>query len=135
MQLEQAIQTIFTANNQTAALLSTDASLKEMVTIDIDLSALPAAKTAEGSEKGYVAQKKNQYARQLARVLVPETQEIVAQQLYSGSTQSLAVFKEMVGQMEGVLKLDTPAQRSQIRLRLDAGFGTTENINFALWRG
>jgi hypothetical protein len=41
----------------------------------------------------------------------------------------------MVKKMEQRLSLDTKAQRSLIRLRLDGGFGTDENINFALWRG
>jgi hypothetical protein len=45
------------------------------------------------------------------------------------------VFKEMVAKMELALRLETKEQRQGIRLRLDGGFGTDENINFALWRG
>ena len=37
--------------------------------------------------------------------------------------------------MEQVLNLDDKATRRQIRLRLDGGFGTDDNINFALSRG
>ena len=37
--------------------------------------------------------------------------------------------------MEYHLELDTKAKRQQILLRLDAGFGTDSNINFAFWRG
>jgi len=36
--------------------------------------------------------------------------------------------------MERILSLETKDQRKLIRLRLDAGFGTDENINYALWR-
>lgn len=36
--------------------------------------------------------------------------------------------------MERTLSLGSKSQRGVIRLRLDAGFGTDENINFALWR-
>jgi len=41
----------------------------------------------------------------------------------------------MVEKMERVLQLTDKSQRELIRLRLDAGFGTDENINYALWRG
>ena len=40
----------------------------------------------------------------------------------------------MVKKMERTLSLDTKSQRKLIRLRLDGGFGTDENINYALWR-
>jgi hypothetical protein len=41
----------------------------------------------------------------------------------------------MVKKMEETLSLETKSQREMIRLRLDGGFGTDENINYALWRG
>lgn len=105
------------------------------MTIDIDLSGQPASKNAEESTKGYFPGKKNSYGRQLARVLADDTQEIVTESLYPGNTSSCSVFKEMIGKMEQVLPSGSKAQRSRIRLRFDAGFGTDENINFALWRG
>ncbi|MBI1923572.1 transposase [Candidatus Poribacteria bacterium] len=71
----------------------------------------------------------------MACVLVPQTAEIVTQSLYAGNPVSCSVFKEMVAKMEDALQLETQEKRKQIRLRLDAGFGTDENINFALWRG
>lgn len=37
--------------------------------------------------------------------------------------------------MEKVFCLDTKEKRNLIRLRIDAGFGTDANINYALWRG
>ena len=133
-QLESAIGQIWLKHNR-IGLTVPDENTKAVTTIDMALSPLPTSKRAEKSEKGYVAKKKNQYTRQLARVVAPDTQEIITQQLYSGSTKSLTVFKEMVYQMEQALGLTTTAQRQRIRLRLDAGFGTDENINFALWRG
>lgn len=68
-------------------------------------------------------------------MVIPVTQEIVTQSLYPGNTVSCAVFHEMVEKMEAALPLDTKEKRQFIRLRLDAGFGTDDNINFALWRG
>jgi len=95
---------------------------------------MPASKKAQGAKKGYFSGKRNIYGRQLARILVPETQEIVAESLYPGNRTSCKVFKDMVEKMEHTLSLDTKSQRKLIRLRLDGGFGTDENINFALWR-
>jgi hypothetical protein len=40
----------------------------------------------------------------------------------------------MVQKMERILSLETKDKRKLICLRLDAGFGTDENINYALWR-
>lgn len=105
------------------------------VRVDIDLSALPVGKHAEGSKKGYVAKTQNTYTRQLARLVCGDTQEIFCNQLYPGNTRSDAVFKPMLGKLETALSLDTPEKRSQVRLRFDAGFGTDANINYALWRG
>jgi len=119
-QLDQAINEIFIENNQTFFLLDENPPASKPMTMDIDLSPLPASKKAEGSKKGYVPGKKNVYTRQLARVLVPSTSEIVTQSLYPGNRPSCSVFKEMVGQMENHLQLDTKAKRQQILLRLDA---------------
>ena len=108
---------------------------EDKIGVDIDLSSLPIGKHAEGAEKGYVAKKPNTYTRQLARMVCGETQEIFTQGLYSGKTNSKAVFKPMLSKLEAVLTLDTVEKRSRVRLRFDAGFGTDANINYALWRG
>ena len=108
---------------------------KESVTIDLDLTAQPCSKRAEGAKKGYFAKHKNSYGRQLARILVADTSEIVPDHLYAGNQVSCTAFKEMVYQMERVLALSEKANRMRIRLRLDGGFGTDANINFALSRG
>jgi len=134
-QLEDALKAIWDENNLTVSLLEKARREGRVETIDMDLAGMPASKKAEGAEKGYFAGKRNIYGRQLARVLVPETQEIVAESLYPGNRLSCKVFKDMVKKMERILPLETKAQRRLIRLRLDAGFGTDENINFALWRG
>ena len=133
-ELEDALKVIWDENNLTAALLENAQREERVTTIDMDLSGMPASKKAQGAKKGYFPGKRNIYGRQLARILVPETQEIVAESLYPGNRTSCKVFKEMVKKMEQVLSLDTKAQRKLIRLRLDGGFGTDENINFALWR-
>lgn len=133
-QLQQAIDSIW-ETHQLSAVSTTSLNESTPILIDIDLSALPVSKGAAGATKGYVPKRKNQYTRQLGRVLVAQTQEIVTQSLYPGNRPAQSVLKEMVGKMEVTLKLDTKTKRQQIQLRLDAGFGTDANINFALWRG
>jgi len=135
VQLEAALKTIWDESNLTISLLEEAKSEERVETIDIDLSGMPASKKAEGSTKGYFAGKKNVYGRQLARILVCKTQEIVAERLYPGNMTSCKVFKAVVEKMEHTLSLTTEKERKLIRLRLDGGFGTDENINFALWRG
>jgi hypothetical protein len=134
-QLEDALKVIWDENNLTVALLENAQREERVTTIDMDLSGMPASKKAEGAKKGYFSGKRNIYGRQLARILVPETQEIVSESLYPGNRTSCKVFKDMVKKMEQILSLNTKPQRKLIRLRLDGGFGTDENINFALWRG
>jgi len=133
-QLEVALKAIWDGNNLTIPLLDKAQKEDRVVTVDMDLSGMPASKKAEGAEKGYFAGKRNIYGRQLARVLIPETQEIVTESLYSGKKTSCKAFKDLVQKMERTLSLETKAQRRLIRLRLDGGFGTDENINYALWR-
>lgn len=136
-QMESALKTIWDQNNLTVSLLEKAQKENKPLTIDIDLSGHIASKNAEQSKKGYFSSKKNAYGRQLARVLVPDTQEIIAESLYPGNTVSWdnAVFKAMIAKMEHNLCIQTKSQRSSIRLRLDGGFGTDKNINHALWGG
>ena len=138
-QLQESLRAIWERNNLAAQFLENalkEGSIAEAPeTIDMDLSGMPASRNAECSTKGYFAGEKNVHGRQLARILFPGTQEIIAEKLYPGNMTSCKAFKTMVAKMEQVLPLDTGAKRSHIRLRLDGGFGTAENINYALWRG
>ena len=135
LQLETAIEQLFEQHNLSQEYLCEARKQQQLVTIDLDLAGQPASQNAEGSSKGYFSKKRNIYGRQLARVLVPHTQEIVAEALYPGNQHSCTVFKDMVQKMEQVLGLDTKEKRKLVRLRLDAGFGTDENLNYALFRG
>lgn len=135
LQLQTAIDQIFRTNSLCQMRIESQSSSQSPVSMDLDLSSLPASKAAQKSKKGYVANGRNQYGRQLGRIICSETQEIVTQSLYSGNTVSCAVFKEMVTKMEQTLALTTDDQRRRIRLRIDAGFSTDKNINFALWKG
>jgi hypothetical protein len=134
-QLEAAMKIIWDENNMTVSFLEIAQRENRLETIDMDLTGMPASRKAEGSTKGYFAGKRNIHGRQLGRVLFPGTQETVAECLYPGKMTSCKAFKAMVKKMEQNLSLNHESQRNLIRLRLDGGFGTDENINYALWRG
>lgn len=139
-QLQQAVKSIWNSNNLTETLLQLqlqDEKEKKpaKITIDVDLSGQKASKKAQGSKKGYFSKDRGAYGRQLARVLVSDTDEIVAEELYPGNTLGFQTFKAMVKKMETILNLQTKEQREAIRIRLDAGFGTDANLNSALSKG
>jgi len=135
MQMKSALKAIWDENNLTVPILQNARIEGRVETIDIDLSGMPAPKKAECSAKGYFTEEKNIYGRQLARIVFPKTQEIISESLYPGNKTSCKAFKPMVQKMEHILNLTDKSQRGLIRLRLDAGFGTDENVNYALWKG
>jgi len=134
-QLESALKEMWYNFNMAGSFLKRARSEGTIETIDMDLTGMPAGKQAECSTKGYFSGEKNIHGRQLARIVFPKTQEIVAETLYPGNMTSCKTFKGLVEKMEDTLQLTDESQREHIRLRLDAGFGTDENINYALWRG
>jgi hypothetical protein len=54
--------------------------------------------------------------------------------LYPGNTLSQHVLQDAVGALESVLQVDA-RRRQQICLRLDAGFGTDDNLDWVLRQG
>jgi hypothetical protein len=135
LQMEEALKTIWDENNLTVPILENARIEGRIETIDMDLSGMPASKKAECSTKGYFAGEKNIHGRQLARIVFAKTREIIAESLYPGNKTSCKAFKPMVEKMEHILGLTDISHRKLIRFRLDAGFGTDENIDYALWRG
>ncbi|MCZ6775444.1 MAG: transposase [Ignavibacteria bacterium] len=126
---------LYVEHNQSQALVTEAIEQVKTITIDMDLTGRPVSENAQGAKKGYFSRKRGIYGRQLARVLVPDTQEIIAEELYPGNRLSCQVFGEMLSEMEQVLSLDTKEKRQRVCLRLDGGFGTDKNINHALWKG
>ena len=64
----------------------------------------------------------------------PQYHESLVSLVYPGNQTSQACLRPTVTAVERVLGL-TPAQRRRTVLRLDGGFGTDENFNWALWHG
>ena len=127
VQLKGVLRSLYIEHNQSQALVTRAIEQSETLTIDMDLTGRPVSANAQGAEKGYFCRKRGIYGRQLARVLVPDTQEIIAEELYPGNRLSCQVFVEMVSEMEQTLSLDTKEKRQRI--------GTDKHINPALWKG
>ncbi len=135
IQLKGVLRSLYVEHNQSQVLVREAIEQSLTVTIDMDLTGRPVSENAQGAKKGYFPKKRGIYGRQLARVLMPDTQEIIAEELYPGNRLSCQVFVEMLGEMEQALSLDTQEKRQRVCLRLDGGFGTDKNINHALWKG
>jgi hypothetical protein len=67
----------------------------------------------------------------LCRIGATQYDESIGSLLYPGNTHSYQAFQQAVWQMEDTLHL-TPAQREQVILRIDAGFGTDDNLAWSL---
>ena len=135
VELKGVLRLLYIEHNQSQTLVTEAIEQSSTIIIDMDLTGRPVSPKAQGAKKGYFSKKRGIYGRQLARVLVPDTQEIIAEELYPGNRLSCQVFGEMLTEMEQVLSLSTKDKRQQVCLRLDGGFGTDKNINHALWKG
>jgi Transposase DDE domain len=114
---------------------------KEVLVLDVDLSPLPASRTAEGSERGYMGRCRSKTGRKLVRVRVAATGEIVWETVISARTvESLPVLQDAIQGAEHLLGLegdDSEAQRKRARteIRLDSGWGSEAMITWLLNRG
>ncbi len=102
--------------------------------LDVDLSGLPCGPKAALATKGYFANQRNRRGRQLGRVLATRYGEVVADQVFAGTTGLVTALRPLVEAAEQVLGLDD-AKRQRTILRVDAGGGSIDDINWALARG
>lgn len=129
-QMQQALTTIY---RQHSRGYRHDYSRRLQV-LDIDLTDMPCGRTAALSQKGYFATTRKRRGRQLGRVLASHYGEIVTDQVYPGRYSLVSVFRELVQTAEEVLGL-TQAQKQQTILRMDAGAGCLDEVNWVLERG
>lgn len=132
-ELRLALRDIFQTQSQTARHVREHFAAGRLE-LELDLSGLRASKRAEASTKGYFAGERHAYGRQLVRVVAGQYREIVWQEAVAGNTASCTTLQAAVELTEQLLGL-APADRPQVRWRLDAGFGTFENICWLLARG
>lgn len=105
--------------------------------LDLDMTGLPCSKKYEGATAGYFAGcKKGTAGRQLVRVSASQYDEIVYEQVFPGNTAcvDLAIFQQVVQGASAVLGLSS-GDKSQVLLRLDGGYGTSEIVNYLLAEG
>lgn len=106
----------------------------EFQVLDADLSGLPCGKRAEQALKGYFSQPRARYGRQLGRVVAARYEEVVADQVYPGNVQLSTTLPHLVEEAEQTLELDE-GRRKRTVLRIDAGGGSMNGINWLLKRG
>src|SRR5437870_4713576 len=102
--------------------------------LDVDMSGLPCGPKAAFATKGYFAKQRNRRGRQLGRVLASRYQEVVVDRLFDGKTQLTRALQPLVLAAEGTLHLDA-SKRSRTIVRVDAGGGSLDDVNWLLARG
>lgn len=129
-QMQQAMKEIHQIHSQSYGHNYEQQSLL----LDVDMSGMPAGRQGEGVTKGYFPGQKNRRGRQLGRVIATLYDEIIAERLYSGKRQLDKSLPELVTAAIDVLGL-VEEKRQQTILRVDAGGGTDEDINWMLNQG
>jgi hypothetical protein len=102
--------------------------------LDVDLSGMPCGPKADAASKGYFANARNRRGRQLGRVVATRYGEIVTDQVFAGTTSLVTALRPLVEAAEQVLDLDERRRKRTI-LRIDAGGGSLDDINWVLARG
>jgi hypothetical protein len=102
--------------------------------LDVDLTGMPCGPKAALATKGYFAHQHNRRGRQLGRVLATRYDEVVVDRLFEGRTKLAEAFIPLVQAAEQTLELSKP-KRARTLLRVDAGGGSLEDINWALSQG
>jgi hypothetical protein len=129
-QMEQGLDTIYRQHSQ-GYQHDYQASFQ---VLDVDMSGLPCGPRAAFATKGYFAKQRNRRGRQLGRVLATDYQEVVVDRLFDGKTQLTRALQPLVLAAERTLQLDEDKRRRTI-VRVDAGGGSLEDVNWLLFRG
>ena len=129
-QLEQALATIYRLHSQGYR----HNYQRRWQILDVDMSGMPCGKKAELATKGYFPQRRNRRGRQLGRVLASRYGEVVTDQLFTGTVQLTAALRPLLERAEAVLDLDL-SKRMRTIVRVDAGGGSVEDINWVLSQG
>jgi hypothetical protein len=129
-QMEQALDQIYRQHSHAAH----HDFAQRCLLLDADMSGMPGGKKAALATKGYFEGQKNRRGRQLARVLAGDYDEIVVDQVYPGNVQLVTALPTVVAAAETRLAL-TAEQKARTILRVDAGGGSLDDINWALSRG
>jgi hypothetical protein len=129
-QMQQAVNEIFRRHSRA---FSHD--YKERVQLlDIDMSGLPCGPQAEQATYGYFGRHHIRYGRQMGRVVAALYGEVVADRVFPGNLQLRDSLPHLIEAAEETLQLDQQ-RRSRTVIRMDAGGGSINSINYLLERG
>jgi hypothetical protein len=102
--------------------------------LDADMSGMPCGPKAAFASKGYFAKQRNRRGRQLGRVVASHYDEVLLDRLFPGTIQLVTALPTLIEAAERTLSL-SPTQRAQTIIRMDAGAGSVDDINWLLRRG
>lgn len=129
-QMEQAMETIYRQHSQGYRHNYTH----DWQILDVDMSGMPCGKQAAFASKGYFAKQRNRRGRQLGRVLASRYEEVVVDRLFDGTTQLSKALQPLMQAAEQTLELDE-RKRARTLVRIDAGGGSLNDVNWLLVRG
>ncbi len=131
-QMAQALQAIYRRHSQGYR----HDYRTEWQILDVDMSGLPCGRKAALATKGYFAKQRNRRGRHLGRVLATRYDEIVVDQLFSGTTHLSTALQPLVTAAAQTLELDLDAaKRARTIVRVDAGGGSLDDVNWLLEQG
>src|SRR5947209_5281589 len=102
--------------------------------LDVDMSGLPCGPKAAFATKGDFAGQYHRRGRQVGRVLATQYEEVVTDRLFAGNVQLIKALQPLVEAAETTLQLDETKRKRTI-IRVDAGAGTADDLNWLLTRG
>lgn len=102
--------------------------------MDVDLTGRPCGKKAAFATKGYFCGKRNRHGRQVGYVLATLYQEIITERIFDGKKQLSLVLQDLVKAAEETLELTADTRKRTI-VRVDAGGGSVDDVNWLLDRG
>jgi len=104
--------------------------------LDVDMTGRPCGQKAAFATKGYFAKQRNRRGRQEGYLIATWYEEIVTKQLFEGKIQLTQALCPLVEAAEKTLGLAQDAgKRQRTILRIDAGGGSVDKLNWALARG
>jgi hypothetical protein len=107
---------------------------KRLQLLDIDMSGLPCGPEAEQATNGYFGRHHIRYGRQMGRVVAARYEEVVADLVFPGNLQLRDSLPHLIEAAEEALQLDQQ-KRARTVIRMDAGGGSINSINYLLKRG
>lgn len=128
-QMEQALAQIYRQHSQGYR----HDYQQRLQVLDADMSGLPCGPKAAFASPGYFARVRNRRGRQLGRVVASMYDEVVVDQVFGGTTQLVTALPLLMTAAEHTLDLDR-AKRAQTIVRVDAGGGSLEDLNWLLRR-